>query len=239
MATDELSHVEGSGPGGLAQMALALPPSLLDRVLTHSSWVGDRTHSYERLEFLGDSVLGLAVASYLFERFPAEDEGRLAKLKAFVVSRKSCTAVARALGMDQLVMSHAPAADEERRQVAASNSALGNMLEALIGAGFLVFGFSSVRAAVVEAFSEQISYGLTHDVDYKSALQEHLAIDEKTAKYRLVATEGPPHERVFTSEVLVGRRVKGRGWGHSIKASEQAAAREALLRLGVITEGDE
>lgn len=237
--TSNEESTEGSCPPGLARMALALPPSLLDRVLTHSSWVGDRTHSYERLEFLGDSVLGLAVASHLFERFPAEEEGRLAKLKAFVVSRKSCIVVARRLGMDQLVMSHAPAADEERRQLAASSSALGNMLEALIGASFLAFGFTAVREAVVEAFSEQISYGLTHDVDHKSALQEHLALSEKVAKYRLVATEGPPHERIFTSEVLVGRTVRGRGWGRSIKTSEQAAAREALVRLGVITERDE
>jgi ribonuclease III len=220
-------------------MALALPPTLLERALTHSSWVEDRTHSYERLEFLGDSVLGLAVASHVFERFPSEDEGRLAKLKAFVVSRKTCTAVARDLGIDAVVATHAPATDEERRQLAASDTALGNILEALIGACFLVYGFAEVRSAVVEAFASQVAYGRSHDVDHKSALQEHLATEEKTARYRLVATEGPPHERIFTSEVLVGRTVRGRGWGRSIKASEQAAAREALVRLGVASEGDD
>jgi ribonuclease III len=235
MGTEEQSR-ETRNLHALVRMALALPPSLFDRVLTHSSWVENRTHSYERLEFLGDSVLGLAIASHLYERLPSEDEGRLAKLKAFVVSRKSCTVVARELGLPELINTHAPASDEERGQVARSATALGNILEALIGACFLVHGFGEVQGLVVDAFAHQIAYAQTHDVDHKSALQEYLATEEKTARYRLVATEGPPHERIFTSEVLVGRKVRGRGWGRSIKTSEQAAAREALVRFGVISE---
>jgi ribonuclease III len=235
---EEDQDLRRGGAFRLAELVPALPPSLLERVLTHSSWVGDRTHSYERLEFLGDSVLGLAVASHLYERFPAEDEGRLAKLKAFVVSRKSCAVVACRLGVGGLILDLAPASEEERRQLAASTTALGNVLEALIGAAYLSFGFEVVRAAVLEAFADQVAFALTHDVDFKSHLQEYLAQSERTARYRLVAAEGPPHDRVFTSEVLVGRNVKGRGWGRSIKGSEQAAAKEALVRLGVPAKKD-
>jgi ribonuclease-3 len=83
----------------LIALARQLPPHLLELALTHSSWVDTRTESYERLEFLGDSVLGLAIASALYQRFPESDEGDMARVKAFVVSRTSCVQVARALGL--------------------------------------------------------------------------------------------------------------------------------------------
>jgi ribonuclease III len=229
----------GEGLPLLIRLATGLPPPLLEQALTHSSWVEERLSSYERLEFLGDSVLGLTVASYLYHHFPEEPEGRLAKLKAYVVSRKSCAVVARRLSLADLVREYAPGDEAQREDLAANEVALGNLLEALIGAVYLENSFEAVYPAVIEAFAEQISYGRTYHVDYKSTLQEHLAVDELLACYSLVDEEGPPHAKTFTSEVTVEGRVRGRGCGRSIKASEQEAAREALLSLGVLNGEDD
>lgn len=212
-----------------------LPDDLLERALTHSSWTEGRTRSYERLEFLGDSVLGLAVATALHERFPEAEEGTLAKLKAFVVSRRSCGVVARRLRLADLVLHRAPGTEEQRREVAASATSMGNVLEALIGAAYLSRGFDTVCGAVVDAFSDRVAYGANSYVDYKSTLQELLAPSGRAVEYRLVQTEGLPHSRVFTSEVVVQGAVAGHGVGRSIKKSEQRAAHAALLGMGVAT----
>ena len=179
-------------------------------------------------------MLGLAMAWALYERFPEADEGRLAKLKAFVVSRRSCGVVARGLGLDDLVLARASGTEEQRRELAGSVTSLGNVLEALIGAAYLSVGFDTVRDAVVEAFADRIAYGVSSYVDYKSTLQEHLALSGLVAEYRLLQTDGPPHARVFTSEVLVAGSAAGQGIGRSIKKSEQRAAHAALVGLGVL-----
>lgn len=229
------SYWEGGQAPLLLRLVHELPPGLFAQALTHSSWVDQRSESYERLEFLGDSVLGLAIASYLFHHFPEEPEGRLAKLKAYIVSRGSCALVAQRLTIDKLVRDAAPGDESQRRDLSSSPVALGNILEALIGAVYLEHGFEAAREAVVEAFAEQIRYGETYHVDYKSTLQEYLAAADQMARYRLVKEEGPPHMRVFTSEVVIGGKVRGRGSGRSIKTSEQESAREALLALGVLS----
>ncbi len=219
-------------------MALArqLPPRLLELALTHSSWVDERTESYERLEFLGDSVLGLAISSALYGRYPESDEGDLARAKAFVVSRESCVKVARALDIEQLLIEHAPAPESKRVEAANNRTIQGNVLEALIGAVYLAHGFEQTLGAVVEAFERQIHYAVTSHVDHKTVLQELVAPRGLQPVYRLVAEAGPPHARVFTSEVLVDGSLRGRGTGTTIKMSEQAAAGEALASLG---EGEE
>lgn len=230
-------HVDNAGsPVGRSFLDLveALPHALLHQALTHSSWVDDRVRSYERLEFLGDSVLGLAVAAHLYERFDEVHEGDLARWKAFVVSRGSCHAVACRLGLERMVLSRAPGDHLQREDLAANPTALGNILEALIGACYLSHGFEAVRGAVVEAFREQVQFAVREYVDFKSTLQETLAAEGRTAEYELTAEDGPPHERVFRSRVSSEGRVLGSGEGRSIKKSEQGAAREALQRLGVL-----
>ncbi len=216
----------------LNELATTLPPDLLQRALTHSSWVGARTGSYERLEFLGDSVLGLAIASALYDRFPEHEEGGLARLKAFVVSRASCVQVAEQMGLASLVLEHAPASERKRRDAVRSPSMLGDMLEALIGAVYLQFGFERTRPAVVALFEEQMEYAVTAHVDHKTALQELLAPKGLQPVYQMVEETGPAHARVFTSEVSVAGTVRGSGMGTTIKMSEQAAAQEALASIG-------
>ncbi|MFH0915233.1 MAG: ribonuclease III [bacterium] len=219
---------------GKALVALVrqLPPGMLERALTHSSWVGARTGSYERLEFLGDSVLGLAIASTLYQRYPDSEEGHLARVRAFVVSRASCVQVAEQLGVGRLILELAPAPEQRREEAAGNSTVQGNVLEALIGAAYLTHGFEQTRMAVAEAFEGQIRYAVTAHVDYKTTLQELLASRGQQPVYLLAAETGPPHARLFTSEVSVDGEVQGRGSGTTIKMSEQAAAREALASLG-------
>ncbi|MCL5736095.1 MAG: putative dsRNA-binding protein [Actinobacteria bacterium] len=108
---------------------------------------------------------------------------------------------------------------------------LGNVLEALIGACFLAHGFERTAQAVTEAFEEQIKYAVSDHVDYKTTLQETLAVRGLHPSYQLVGEEGPPHARQFTSEVWIAGEFRGRGSGTTIKMSEQQAAREALQAL--------
>lgn len=226
-------------PGGeprpgetLMDLVGSLSPDLLQRALTHSSWVGERAGSYERLEFLGDSVLGLAIASVLYSRFPEREEGGLARLKAFVVSRASCVQVAERMDLGSLVLEHAPSSERKRRETVRSPSMLGDVLEALIGAVYLEHGFERARPAIIGVFEEQIRYAATAHVDHKTALQELLAPRGLQPLYRLVEETGPAHARIFTSEVVIDGAVRGRGAGTTIKMSEQAAAQEALASPG-------
>lgn len=208
-----------------------LPAELRSKALTHSSWAAARIESNERLEFLGDSVLGLAIAAELFRRYPEHEEGALARLKAFVVSRTSCAQVAEALGVGQLMTAQVRDGTRGPGEPPQSKATIGNALEALIGAVFLTFGFEQTRLAVVQAFEEQMRYGATVHVDFKTALQELLAPQGRQPEYRLVSESGPAHARVFSSEVSVDGYVRGRGTGTTIKMSEQAAAEEALVSL--------
>jgi ribonuclease III len=226
-----LERIAVSANATLMQMVDLLPTELLEQALTHSSWVTRRTGSYERLEFLGDSVLGLAIAGALYQRYPDKEEGELARIKAFVVSRASCVQVAGRLGLSDLIMERSPASPQRRKEAAGSSNVLGNILEALIGACFLGHGYDRTAAAVVGAFDGQISYAFTGHVDHKTTLQELLALRGVHPIYRLVAEEGPPHARQFTSEVWIVGEFRGRGTGTTIKMSEQHAAREALASL--------
>jgi ribonuclease-3 len=117
-------------------------------------------------------------------------------------------------------------------EAATNRTIQGNVLEALIGAIYLAHGFEQTRGAVVEAFERQIHYAVTSHVDHKTALQELLAPKGLQPVYRLVSETGPPHARVFTSEVLVDGSTEGRGTGTTIKMSEQAAAGQALASMG-------
>ena len=136
---------------------------------THSSWVERRQTSYERLEFLGDSVLGLAIAQHLYERFPDRPEGDLAKVRAQVVSRTSCAVVARKLGLDRdLAEEGERVGAEEVEALIRSQSVVAATVEAVIGAVFIDSGFDRTAAAVVAAFADRVDYVLQRHVDHKT-----------------------------------------------------------------------
>jgi ribonuclease-3 len=199
---------------------------------THASWAPERSVSYERLEFLGDSVLELAIAHELYARFPEFSEGRLAKVRSHVVSRASCAVVARELGLGQRFAAQATELqDAEIVRLSDNRNVLAALLEAVLGALFLEHGFPAIERAVVDAFAARIDYALTTHVDHKTELQEALARTGRHVSYLVLSAEGPAHERHFTCAAVVDGQQLGTGEGASKKAAEQEAAKEALTRL--------
>ena len=206
---------------------------------THTSWAPIREQSYERLEFLGDSVLGLAIARELYERFPEYPEGQLAKIRAHVVSRQACAVVGRRLGLGEMLVERAGDAvsPDELGRLAENQNVLAALVEAALGALYLEHGFEPIRLAILDAFADRIEYTLTTYVDYKTELQEELARRGLSVTYTVLDVEGPPHDRTFTCAAVIGGKRAGIGTGASKKAAEQNAAREALDSLPPLASG--
>jgi ribonuclease III len=216
----------------LADLIAALPAERAASAFTHTSWADERSASYERLEFLGDSVLELALAHELYNRFPHFSEGQMAKVRSHVVSRASCALVARELGLgDRLIETAAELAGGELTRLAANRNVLAAVLEAALAALYLEHGFEAIAPAIVAAFDSRIDYALTNQVDFKTELQETLARSGRSVNYVLLNAEGPPHNRLFTSAAIIDGEEAGVGRGSSKKAAEQNAAKEALARL--------
>jgi len=201
-------------------------------VFTHASWADERTSSYERLEFLGDSVLELAVATALYERYPEFSEGRLAKIRSHVVSRQSCAKVARELDLGPMLAERGEALPNgELDRLVRNRNVLAALLEAALAGIYLEWGFERVAPAIVAAFSTQIDYAATQHVDYKTELQEQLARRKRQVTYSVIEVEGPAHERRFTCAALIDGEQVGEGEGRTKKDAEQEAARQALATL--------
>jgi ribonuclease III len=212
----------------------SLPDERAEQVYTHASWASNRASSYERLEFLGDSVLELAIARELYERYPDFTEGRLAKIRSHVVSRASCAVVARQLNLGQrLAAVGADIPEDELQRLSHNRNVLAALLEAALAALFLEHGFEPVEQPIVQAFSGRIDYALTSHVDYKTELQEALARRGQSVSYTVLDVEGPPHDRRFKCAAVIEGEQLGMGAGESKKAAEQEAAKEALVALGV------
>jgi ribonuclease III len=209
----------------------SLPEKLRREALTHSSWVEHRADSYGRLAFLGDSVLGLAVAEHLFRRHPRSDIGRLTKVHGQAVSGRACAAVAAELGLPEALREQAPEAAEGGIDVSAllaSERALASVCEAVIGACYLHHGFAATTRATLAAFAVQLAIASDRLLDYKSALQELLARGGARVRYEVVDETGPPHDRRFRVAAVVDGEVIGTGTGRSKKAAEQEAAAHAM-----------
>jgi ribonuclease-3 len=204
-------------------------------VVTHSSWTERRSESYERLAFLGDSVLGLAVTAHLYPVLEADrfGAGELSKVRAQVVSGRSCFAVAERLELPEALAASAPAGMEHvGRSLAGVEHVISDALEGVIGACFLTYGFEDTADAVIDAFAPEIDAALSQPLDFKSALQERLARDGRTVLYEVTSSTGPPHAPTFRVEARVSGDSLGSGQGRSKKEAEQRAAREALELLG-------
>lgn len=226
-----------SGPAGKPQspdgLAAALGyefnnPELLEEALTHPS-AGGPDRSYERLEFLGDRVLGLAVADLLMAHFPHESEGDLARRLAALVTQEPLVEVARKLDLGR----HLILAKAEEDMGGRKNPAiLGDCCEAVIGALYLDGGFPAARDFVAKHWTALIEAAVTPPQDPKTALQEWAqAMKKPLPKYRVLAMEGPPHEPVFRIEVAVEGFPPVASSGPTKRAAERAAAEELLRRL--------
>jgi ribonuclease III len=215
----------------LQELVDQLPPELARPAFTHSSWTVRRADSYERLAFLGDSVLALAVTTHLFPRLEADrfGPGRLTKIRAQAVSGRSCRAVAERIGVpDRLRAAAPPPARPGVEALIATERVLASVIEAVIGACYLAFGYQATSAAVVDAFAPEIEDALEHPVDFKSALQERLARRGELVSYEVVDEQGPPHDRIFKVSATIDGAEIGSGVGRSKKDAEQEAAQAAL-----------
>ena len=204
-------------------------------MVTHSSWTERRSKSYERLAFLGDSVLSLAITTHLYPRLEADSfgAGRLTKIRAQAVSGRSCMTVAERIGVPERLQAAAPdGIGQNAGALVRTERVLASVIEAVIGACYLAFGYETTAEAVVEAFAPEIEEALEHPVDFKSALQERLARRGELVLYVVTTEAGPPHDRVFTVEATVAGVEVGRGEGRSKKDAEQEAARVALEAMG-------
>ena len=203
-------------------------------MFTHASWTPRRSESYERLAFLGDSVLALAVTAHLYPRLEADrfGAGRLTKIRAQAVSGRSCRAVAERLGVPQRLRAAAPmSAGSSVMSLIGTERVLASVIEAVIGACYLAYGYEQTAQAVVEAFAPEIDDALENPVDYKSALQERLARRGEIVSYDVVGEQGPPHDRIYSISATIDGVEVGRGSGRSKKDAEQEAAQTALEAL--------
>jgi ribonuclease III len=215
--------------------------TLFKLAMTHTSAANNTVlESYERIEFYGDSVLGLVVAQYLYEHHPTWDQGMLSKAKSYVVQEAPLAQRAIVLGLgDHMILS----ANEEATGGRQRPSILADMFEALIGAIYIESGMEAARWFVLEQLHEyldQIRHGDVNPSDYKSRLQELAqSIWRQTPQYRIVKETGHSHERKFWIQVLFEREVMGEGCGRSKKEAEQLAAKDALQLIESVTKRPE
>ena len=210
--------------------------SLLRLALVHSSYLnenpGEFDESNERLEFLGDAVIGLVVAEELYRRRPDEPEGGLTAMRASLVKGQTLARVARSLDLGpQILMGRGEGESGGRER----DSNLANALEAVTGAVFQDQGYEAARGFVLKVMAEELASSSLpgHETNAKSALQELVqSMDGSLPVYRIVSASGADHARTFDVEVLVSGRPVGRGTGPRKSEAEQTAARQALEALG-------
>ena len=207
--------------------------TLLQNALTHSSYANERWHnsllSNERLEFLGDTVLGMLVAEYLYRSFPDRTEGELTRMRADMVCEKTLADVANAIGLgDHLLLGHG----EDRLGGRTRDSILADAVESIIAASFLDGGLSAALGIVRRFILVKVPVKKLHNVDYKTLLQELVQQKKnQVLSYELTAETGPDHDKRFDVEVSLNGRVVGTGFGTSKKRAEQDAARAAIDAL--------
>lgn len=207
--------------------------SLLQNALTHSSYANERWHnsllSNERLEFLGDSILGMLVAEYLFRSFPDRPEGELTRMRADMVCEKTLANVANGIHLgDHLLLGHG----EEQGGGRSRASILADATESVIAACFLDGGMEAALRFIQRFILVEVPVTRLHNVDYKTQLQE--LVQQKrnqVLSYSLSGQSGPDHDKRFEVEVSLNGGVVGRGIGSSKKRAEQDAARAAIEKL--------
>ena len=207
--------------------------SLLQNALTHSSFANERWHnsllSNERLEFLGDSILGMLVAEYLYRNFPDRPEGELTRMRADMVCEKTLASVAARIHLgDHLMLGHA----EEQRGGRSRDSILADAVESVIAACFLDGGIEAAQKFIRTFILVEVPVSQMHNTDYKTKLQELVQQKKnQVLSYTLTGESGPDHDKHFIVAVSLNGGMVGQGEGRSKKRAEQEAARAAIRNL--------
>lgn len=213
--------------------------SILDNALTHSSYVASKAdflHHNERLEFIGDSILDMVISLYLYKKCNNSPEGSLTRFRAVIVCEQSLYNASVRLNMGQyLLLSRGEENTGGRNRV----SILADAFEALIAAIYLDGGAKKSKAFILSNLENTINDAVESRIfsDYKSFLQEH--IQKKNSgklSYKLLKEEGPDHNKTFEIALYLNNSIIGRGTGHSKKDAQQAAARDAIISLGIKNE---
>ena len=204
--------------------------TLLQNALAHSSYANERWHnslmSNERLEFLGDSVLGMLVAEYLYSNFPDRPEGELTKMRADMVCEGALARIAQRIGIGEHLLL---GKGEEQSGGRSRNSILADAVESVIAACYLDGGMDAAKQFVQKFVLDQVSVAPVHNKDYKTTLQERVQQKRnQVLTYTLVGESGPDHDKHFEVELTLNGEIIGRGVGSSKKRAEQDAARVAL-----------
>lgn len=207
--------------------------SLLQNALTHSSFANERWHnsllSNERLEFLGDSILGMLVAEYLYRTFPDRPEGELTRMRADMVCEKTLASVAARIHLgDHLMLGHG----EEQGGGRSRDSILADAVESVIAACFLDGGIEAAQKFIRTFILVEVPVSQMHNTDYKTKLQELVQQKKnQVLSYTLTGESGPDHDKHFTVAVSLNGGMVGQGEGRSKKRAEQEAARAAIRNL--------
>ena len=207
--------------------------TLLQNALPHSSYANERWHnsllSNERLEFLGDSILGMVVAEYLYKQFPDRPEGELTKMRADMVCESSLAAIAETIGLGKhLLLGHG----EDRLGGRNRASILADAVESVIAASYLDGGMVAAEGFIRRFVLTNVPIKRMQNTDYKTALQELVQQKKhQNLSYVLTGESGPDHDKVFCVDVLLNEKCVGTGTGSSKKRAEQAAAQSALKAL--------
>lgn len=208
---------------------------LLITALSHSSYSNEaknQNENYERLEFLGDSILGFVTAEYLYKTYPQTDEGILTKARAALVCEKACAKYSKALNIgDYILLGHGEAQGNGRNR----SSILADIFEAVLAAVYLDSGIANAKKIALRFISEDAKSAIKGDKhkDFKTVLQEIVQKShEEVLDYVIISEEGPAHEKTFTAAVNLNSNTIGIGKGKSKKEAEQQAAREALILMG-------
>lgn len=207
--------------------------SLLQNALTHSSYANERWHnsllSNERLEFLGDSILGMLVAEYLYRSFPDRPEGELTRMRADMVCEKTLAKVANEIHLgEHLLLGHG----EEQGGGRTRDSILADAVESVIAASFLDGGIQAAKKFIQTFILVEVPVRQLHNVDYKTKLQELVQQKKnQVLTYELTAESGPDHDKHFAVAVALNGTVVGQGEGTSKKRAEQESARDAIGKL--------
>ena len=210
--------------------------ALYEQALTHPSYNGDantKHQDYEKLEFMGDAVLGYVTADLVYKNRPEMSEGNLTKLRSVLVSTKPLAAYARKIHLDEYVrIGHSIT----QAQVKESDKILENVFESLVGAIYLDAGLNSAYRFIKKVLLNDIlSYDADNLTDYKTKLQEEIQAEHRDAvQYVTVSQSGPAHDRTFTVQVKYNDIVLGTGTGKSKKKAEEMAAKDALSKRSVL-----